>query len=98
MIPAFFQAADIVIILYVWLGCMKTGWRREKEKKRGKGKKKCRDTGLQISNGGGNNTISNVTSTYNYDPKTKGENAFWAEYSKLEKSIYKDLLANHKDR
>ena len=28
--------------------------------------------------------------------KTKGENAFWAEYSKLEKSIYKDLLANHK--
>lgn len=41
VIPAFFQAADIVIILYVWLGCMKTGWRREKEKKRGKGKKKC---------------------------------------------------------
>ena len=29
--------------------------------------------------------------------KTKGENAFWAEYSKLEKSIYKDLLANHKE-
>ena len=28
--------------------------------------------------------------------KTKGENAFWAEYSKLEKAIYKDLLANHK--
>lgn len=28
--------------------------------------------------------------------KTKGENAFWEEYSKLEKSIYKDLLANHK--
>lgn len=28
--------------------------------------------------------------------KTKGEKAFWAEYSKLEKSIYKDLLANHK--
>ncbi len=27
--------------------------------------------------------------------KTKGENAFWEEYSKLEKSIYKDLLANH---
>lgn len=29
--------------------------------------------------------------------KTKGENAFWAEYSKLEKTIYKDLLANHKN-
>lgn len=29
--------------------------------------------------------------------KTKGENAFWAEYSKLEKGIYKDLLANHKE-
>jgi preprotein translocase subunit SecA len=29
--------------------------------------------------------------------KTKGESAFWEEYSKLEKSIYKDLLANHKD-
>lgn len=23
--------------------------------------------------------------------KTKGEKAFWAEYGKLEKSIYKDL-------
>eukprot|EP00828_Plagiopyla_frontata_P017347 TRINITY_DN22520_c0_g1_i1.p3 TRINITY_DN22520_c0_g1~~TRINITY_DN22520_c0_g1_i1.p3 ORF type:complete len:156 (-),score=38.23 TRINITY_DN22520_c0_g1_i1:149-616(-) len=29
--------------------------------------------------------------------KTKGENAFWEEYSKLEKAIYKDLLANHKE-
>jgi len=29
--------------------------------------------------------------------KTKGENAFWVEYSKLEKGIYKDLLANHKE-
>lgn len=29
--------------------------------------------------------------------KTKGENAFWAEYSKLEKSIYRDLLVNHKE-
>lgn len=29
--------------------------------------------------------------------KTKGENAFWEEYSKLEKTIYKDLLANHKN-
>ena len=29
--------------------------------------------------------------------KTKGENAFWIEYSKLEKNIYKDLLANHKE-
>ncbi|OOM70030.1 hypothetical protein CLPUN_53620 [Clostridium puniceum] len=29
--------------------------------------------------------------------KTKGENAFWAEYSKLEKAIYKELLANNKE-
>ena len=29
--------------------------------------------------------------------KTKGEEAFWAEYSKVEKAIYKDLLANHKE-
>lgn len=29
--------------------------------------------------------------------KTKGENAFWEEYSKLEKTIYKDLLVNHKN-
>jgi uncharacterized protein YecA (UPF0149 family) len=29
--------------------------------------------------------------------KNKGENAFWAEYSKLEKGIYKELLANHKE-
>lgn len=29
--------------------------------------------------------------------KNKGENAFWAEYSKLEKNIYKDLLAKHKE-
>ena len=29
--------------------------------------------------------------------KTKGEAAFWNEYSKVETSIYKDLLANNKD-
>ena len=29
--------------------------------------------------------------------KTKGEKAFWAEYSKIETSIYKDILANHKE-
>lgn len=29
--------------------------------------------------------------------KTKGENAFWAEYTKVETAIYKDLLANHKE-
>lgn len=29
--------------------------------------------------------------------KTKGENAFWAEYSKLEKEIYRDLLSKHKE-
>ena len=27
--------------------------------------------------------------------KTKGENAFWAEYTKIESKIYKDLLAKH---
>lgn len=36
---------------------------------------KCGDTGLQISNGGSYNTINRVTSTYNYDQKTNGENA-----------------------
>lgn len=29
--------------------------------------------------------------------KTRGENAFWNEYSKLETAIYKDLLANSKE-
>lgn len=29
--------------------------------------------------------------------KTKGENAFWYEYSNLETSIYRDLLSNHKE-
>ena len=29
--------------------------------------------------------------------KTKGEKAFWAEYSKIETAIYKDILANHKE-
>lgn len=29
--------------------------------------------------------------------KTKGENAFWQEYSKVETNIYKDLLANHNE-
>ena len=27
--------------------------------------------------------------------KTKGENAFWAEYTNIESRIYKDLLAKH---
>ncbi len=36
---------------------------------------KCRDTGLQISNGGSNTYVYDVNSTYNYDPKTSGENA-----------------------
>lgn len=36
---------------------------------------KCRDTGLQMSNGASNNRIIKVTSTWNYDPKTDGENA-----------------------
>ena len=29
--------------------------------------------------------------------KTKGETAFWAEYTKVETAIYRDLLANHKE-
>ena len=29
--------------------------------------------------------------------KTKGEKAFWAEYTKIETAIYRDLLANHKE-
>ena len=36
---------------------------------------KCGDTGLQLSNGASYNTINRVTSTYNYDSKTNGENA-----------------------
>ncbi|BCJ96087.1 hypothetical protein acsn021_36560 [Anaerocolumna cellulosilytica] len=35
----------------------------------------CGDTGLQMSNGASNNRITRVTSTYNYDSKTNGENA-----------------------
>jgi len=33
---------------------------------------KCGDTGLQISNGGSYNTITRVTSIYNYNKKTNG--------------------------
>lgn len=29
--------------------------------------------------------------------KTKGEKAFWTEYTKVETAIYRDLLANHKE-
>ena len=29
--------------------------------------------------------------------KTKGEAAFWREYSKIETNIYRDLLAKHKE-
>lgn len=36
---------------------------------------KCGDTGLQMSNGASYNRITRVTSTYNYDSKTSGENA-----------------------
>ncbi|ATD56102.1 SEC-C metal-binding domain-containing protein [Clostridium chauvoei] len=30
--------------------------------------------------------------------KTKGEQAFWAEYTQIETAIYKDLLANHNNQ
>ena len=29
--------------------------------------------------------------------KTKGEKAFWDEYSAIETKIYRDLLADHKN-
>ena len=29
--------------------------------------------------------------------KTKGEQAFWSEYMEIEKAIYKEILAKHKD-
>ena len=36
---------------------------------------KCGDTGLQMSNGASYNLVRRVTSTYNFDKKTNGENA-----------------------
>lgn len=56
---------------------------------------KCRDTGVQLSNGASYNTISNVTSTYNYDPKTDGENAdgFAAKLTIGPGNVFKDCKA-----
>lgn len=58
---------------------------------------KCRDTGLQISNGGSNSYIYDVTSTYNYDPKTSGENAdgFAAKLSIGEGNVFKECNADY---
>lgn len=56
---------------------------------------KCRDTGVQLSNGASYNTISNVTSTYNYDPKTDGENAdgFAAKLTIGPGNVFKECTA-----
>lgn len=56
---------------------------------------KCRDTGVQLSNGASNNKITSVTSTYNYDPKTDGENAdgFAAKLSVGSGNVFTDCHA-----
>lgn len=58
---------------------------------------KCGDTGLQISNGGANNQITRVTSTYNYDSKTNGENAdgFAAKLSCGAGNVFTACIANY---
>jgi len=56
---------------------------------------KCGDTGLQMSNGAFNNEITRVTSTYNYDSKTNGENAdgFAAKLSIGSGNVFKNCTA-----
>ena len=56
---------------------------------------KCGDTGLQMSNGASNNEVSRVTSTYNYDSKTNGENAdgFAAKLSVGSGNVFNDCIA-----
>lgn len=58
---------------------------------------KCGDTGLQMSNGAANNRIINVTSTYNYDSKTDGENAdgFAAKLSVGPGNVFENCTALH---
>jgi len=56
---------------------------------------KCGDTGLQMSNGASYNTINRVTSTYNYDSKTDGENAdgFAAKLGVGPGNVFKECTA-----
>lgn len=58
---------------------------------------KCHDTGLQMSNGASYNTISYVTSTYNYDNATSGENAdgFAAKLSIGPGNVFKNCIAEY---
>lgn len=55
----------------------------------------CGDTGVQLSNGASYNTINNVTSTYNYDSKTDGENAdgFAAKLSVGPGNVFRNCTA-----
>jgi pectate disaccharide-lyase len=58
---------------------------------------KCCDTGLQMSNGASNNRITRVTSTYNYDSATNGENAdgFAAKLTVGPGNIFEDCIAQY---
>ncbi|WP_394524158.1 right-handed parallel beta-helix repeat-containing protein [Lacrimispora sp. JR3] len=58
---------------------------------------KCGDTGLQMSKGASNNRITKVTSTYNYDSKTDGENAdgFAAKLSIGPGNVFENCTALH---
>ncbi len=58
---------------------------------------KCGDTGLQMSKGASYNRITRVTSTYNYDSKTNGENAdgFAAKLSIGPGNVFENCTALH---
>jgi hypothetical protein len=58
---------------------------------------KCHDTGLQMSNGASYNTITSVTSIYNYDSATDGENAdgFAAKLSIGPGNVFKKCVAEY---
>jgi hypothetical protein len=58
---------------------------------------KCHDTGLQMSNGASYNRITRVTSTYNYDSSTDGENAdgFAAKLSVGPGNVFENCIAEH---
>lgn len=57
----------------------------------------CGDTGLQMSNGASYNTITRVTSSYNYDSKTNGENAdgFAAKLNIGPGNVFTGCIANN---
>lgn len=58
---------------------------------------KCCDTGLQMSNGASYNRITRVTSTYNYDSGTNGENAdgFAAKLSIGPGNVFENCIAQY---